>query len=57
MEEVVFTDGQRDKTIYTYKLRAWRWLNVKQDSNKSLAKVMDIKEAFCFKASAVLGAE
>lgn len=34
----------------TYMPRPWRWLNVKQALNKSLAKVIDKEEAFCFRS-------
>lgn len=45
----VFRWLEEDETICTYKPRAWRWLNTKQASNKSMEKVIDKAEAFCFR--------
>lgn len=47
MEEVVFQDGSKGtKPSNTYKSRAWRWLNAKQATNKSLEKVIDKEDGF-----------
>lgn len=40
---------RRMRPSNTYKPQAWRWLKDKQDVNKSLAKVIDKEEAFCFR--------
>lgn len=50
IEEMVSLDvsiGMRASN--TYKPRTWRWLNAKQATNKSFAKVIDKNEAFCFR--------
>lgn len=50
MEEVMLANGSRGtKHSNTYKPRAWIWLNSKQATNKSLAKVIDKEERFCFR--------
>lgn len=36
------------KASNTYKPGAWRWLNAKSLSSKSLAKVLDEEDNFCF---------
>lgn len=50
LHEMVVLDGSRGMTTSnTYKLRVWRCLNAKQAPNKSLIKVRDKEEAFCFR--------
>lgn len=50
MEEAVYQDGlRRMKLLKIYKPRAWKWLNAKHASNKSLAKVIDRDETFYFR--------
>lgn len=49
MENVLLSDSSRRMRLSnTYKPRAWRWLNTKQASNKSLVKLIDKEEGFCF---------
>lgn len=46
MEEAVFPDYWRGmRPFNTYNPQAWRWLNAKQASNKSLVKVIDKEDA------------
>lgn len=44
IEEAVVPDGLKGmRPSNIYKPRAWRWLNAKKASNKSLTKVIDKK--------------
>lgn len=53
--KVTLANGSKGmRALYTHKHRAWRWLNLKQSSNSSLAKVLDQEDSFASTLTRIL---